>query len=27
MVMMLWIGVWPAWILDLINKTNVMLFG
>jgi len=27
MVMMLWIGVWPAWILDLINKANMMLFG
>jgi NADH-quinone oxidoreductase subunit M len=27
MVMMLWIGVWPAWILDLINKANLMLFG
>jgi NADH-quinone oxidoreductase subunit M len=27
LVLMLWIGVWPAWILDVINKTVVHLFG
>ncbi len=27
MVLMLLIGVWPAWILDVINRTMVMLFG
>lgn len=26
MVLMLWIGVWPGWILDVINKAVVMLF-
>jgi len=26
MVMILWIGVWPAWILDVINKAVVSLF-
>lgn len=26
MVMILWIGVWPAWILDLINKAMQALF-
>lgn len=26
MVLMLWIGVWPAWILDVINRAMVMLF-
>jgi len=27
MALMLWIGVWPAWILDVINKTVLHLFG
>lgn len=27
MVLMLLIGVWPAWILDVINKTVLRLFG
>jgi len=26
MVLMLWIGVWPAWILNVINRAVVMLF-
>lgn len=26
LVLMLWIGLWPAWILDVINKAVVMLF-
>lgn len=26
MVLMLWIGVWPAWILDVINRAVMMLF-
>jgi len=26
MVLILWIGVWPAWILDVINKAVVYLF-
>lgn len=26
MVLMLWIGVWPAWILDVINRAVLMLF-
>jgi NADH-quinone oxidoreductase subunit M len=26
LVLMLWIGVWPAWILDVINRAMVMLF-
>ncbi len=26
MVLMLWIGIYPAWILDVINKAVVMLF-
>lgn len=26
MVLMLWIGIWPGWILDVINKAVVMLF-
>jgi NADH-quinone oxidoreductase subunit M len=26
LVLMLWIGVWPAWILDVINRAVVMLF-
>ena len=25
-VLILWIGIWPAWILDVINKAVVMLF-
>lgn len=27
MILMLSIGVWPAWILDVINKTVIRLFG
>lgn len=27
MVLILWIGVWPSWILDLINKAVVLIFG
>jgi NADH-quinone oxidoreductase subunit M len=27
MVLMLWIGVWPAWILDVINKAVQLLFA
>lgn len=27
MVLMLWIGVWPAWILNVINQTVTKLFG
>ncbi|HLC01985.1 MAG TPA: NADH-quinone oxidoreductase subunit M [Anaerolineales bacterium] len=27
LVLMLWIGVWPAWILNVINKTVLRLFG
>jgi NADH-quinone oxidoreductase subunit M len=27
MVLMLWIGVWPAWILNVINQTVTRLFG
>jgi len=27
MVLMLWIGVWPAWILDVIDRTVGLLFG
>ena len=26
MVLILWIGIWPAWILDVINKAVVYLF-
>jgi len=26
LVLMLWIGIWPGWILDVINKAVVMLF-
>ena len=26
MVLMLWIGVWPAWILNIINRAVLMLF-
>jgi NADH-quinone oxidoreductase subunit M len=26
MVLMLWIGIWPAWILNVINRAVVMLF-
>jgi NADH-quinone oxidoreductase subunit M len=26
MVLMLWLGVWPAWILDVINRAVMMLF-
>ncbi|TFH35356.1 MAG: NADH-quinone oxidoreductase subunit M [Anaerolineales bacterium] len=27
MVLMLWIGVWPAWLLNVINQTVLRLFG
>ena len=27
MVLMLWIGIWPAWILGVINDAMRMLFG
>ncbi len=27
MVLMLWIGVWPSWILNVINQTVTRLFG
>ncbi|MBN2501875.1 MAG: NADH-quinone oxidoreductase subunit M [Anaerolineales bacterium] len=27
MVMMLWLGVWPMWLLDVINKAMIALFG
>jgi len=27
MVLMLTIGVWPSWILDVINRTVLRLFG
>ena len=27
MILMLWIGVWPAWILNVINQTVLRLFG
>ncbi len=26
MVLMLWIGVWPAWILNVINSAVVMFY-
>jgi len=26
MILMLWIGIWPGWILDVINRAVVMLF-
>ncbi|MEO5886767.1 MAG: hypothetical protein ABIQ77_03810, partial [Anaerolineales bacterium] len=26
MILILWIGIYPAWILDVINKAVVMLF-
>jgi NADH-quinone oxidoreductase subunit M len=26
MLLIIWIGIWPAWILDVINKAVVMLF-
>ncbi len=26
MVLMLWIGLWPAWILNVINKAVAMWF-
>jgi NADH-quinone oxidoreductase subunit M len=25
MVLMLWLGVWPAWLLDVINKATMAL--
>jgi NADH-quinone oxidoreductase subunit M len=27
MVLILWIGVWPAWILDLINRAVSMAYA
>ncbi len=27
MALMLWLGVWPVWLLDVINKAMRMLFG
>ncbi len=27
MVLMLWLGVWPAWLLNVINQTVTALFG
>jgi NADH-quinone oxidoreductase subunit M len=27
MILMLWTGVWPAWILDVINRAMTALFG
>lgn len=27
MLLILWIGVWPSWILNVINRAVVMLFG
>jgi NADH-quinone oxidoreductase subunit M len=27
MILMLWIGVWPAWILNVINSAVMMFFG
>ena len=27
LVLILWIGVWPCWILDLINQAVAMIFG
>ncbi|MDH3943446.1 MAG: NADH-quinone oxidoreductase subunit M, partial [Anaerolineae bacterium] len=27
MVLMLWLGIWPAWLLDVINKAMLTLFG
>jgi NADH:ubiquinone oxidoreductase subunit 4 (subunit M) len=27
MVLMLFIGVWPSWILNVINQTVTRLFG
>jgi NADH-quinone oxidoreductase subunit M len=26
MILMLWIGIWPAWILDVINRAVMLLF-
>jgi NADH-quinone oxidoreductase subunit M len=26
LILMLWIGIWPAWILDVINRAMIMLF-
>jgi len=26
MILILWIGIYPVWILDVINKAVVMLF-
>jgi NADH-quinone oxidoreductase subunit M len=26
MALMLWIGIWPAWILNVINRAVTMLF-
>jgi NADH-quinone oxidoreductase subunit M len=27
MALMLWLGIWPAWLLDVINKAMLSLFG
>ena len=27
MVLMLWLGLWPAWLLDVINRAMLTLFG
>jgi NADH-quinone oxidoreductase subunit M len=27
MVLMLWLGVWPAWLLDVINRAMLAIFG
>jgi hypothetical protein len=27
MVLILWIGVWPGWILNVINKAVAMVFN
>jgi NADH-quinone oxidoreductase subunit M len=27
LVLMLWLGVWPAWLLNVINQAMVTLFG
>src|SRR5690606_10167956 len=26
-VLMLWLGVWPAWLLDVINQAMLKIFG
>jgi len=27
LVLMLWLGLWPAWLLNVINQVVVSLFG